>query len=141
MDEASNPAGAISTAADNQVMYGHLDASGLPSINPAEDARFSEVNGGLPIDRDLIIAAPIWHDWGKVLVFQWNADGTEYQELKFGGNGKTDNAGAKGDSRTPAHHIIGLAESIKRGLSPALVITQASAHKAPTVGEEYQVVN
>ncbi len=28
-----------------------------------------------------------------------------------------------------------------RGLSPFLVITQASAHAAPTLGNEYKVVN
>lgn len=38
-------------------------------------------------------------------------------------------------------NIIGVAESMKRGLSPAFVITQASAHSAPTSGNEYKVVN
>jgi hypothetical protein len=51
--------------------------------------------------------------------------------LNFGGNGKTDNYGATGDSTTGGHHIIGLAEAMKRGLSPDFVITQASAHSAP----------
>src|SRR5579871_1999197 len=30
------------------------------------------------ISQDLILAAPIWHDWAKMLVFQWNTDGTEF---------------------------------------------------------------
>jgi hypothetical protein len=72
---------------------------------------------------------------------QWNVDGTEFKELGLGNNGATDNYGATGDSRTPGHHILGLAESIKRGLSPDLVITQASAHANPTLGNEYKVVN
>jgi hypothetical protein len=93
------------------------------------------------IDEDIILAAPIWHDWGKAIVFQWNADGTEFAELSFGGNGKTDNFGQPGDSRTPGHHMLGLAEAMVRGLPPALVITQASAHANPTLGNEFQVVN
>src|SRR5215469_6708744 len=48
---------------------------------------------------------------------------------------------AKADARAPGHHILGLAESMKRGLGPELVITQASAHAAPTLGNEYKVVN
>ena len=93
------------------------------------------------INQDLIFAAPIWHDWAKMMVFQWNADGTEFTELNFGGNGSTDNAGAPGDSRTGGHHILSVAESMARGLSPAMVITQASAHSAPTLGNEFKVVN
>ncbi len=93
------------------------------------------------IDEDIIVAAPLLHDWGKPIVFQWNADGTEFAELNFGGNGATDNYGAAGDSRTGAHHIIGVAESMARGLPPKFVITQASAHSSPTSGNEYKVVN
>ena len=74
-------------------------------------------------------------------MFQWNSDGTEFAELNFGGNGATDNYGAAGDSRTGAHHIIGVAESMARGLAPKFVITQASAHSNPTSGNEYKVVN
>src|SRR5262249_50890803 len=36
---------------------------------------------------------------------------------------------------------IGIAEAMSRGLSPAFVITQASAHSAPTSGNEFKVVN
>jgi len=141
MHEAFNDISDLSLTADYRMAYGHPGTDGLPTIDLSGDAGFGQAPGDLGIDEDLIIAAPIWHDWGKVLVFQWNADGTEFQELNFGGNGTTDDYGAKGDSRTPAHHIIGLAETMKRGLSPALVITQASAHAAPTLGNEYKVVN
>jgi hypothetical protein len=75
------------------------------------------------------------------MVFQWNRDGSEFTELNFGGAGSTDNDGATGDSRTGGHHILGLAETMARGLSPMLVITQASAHAAPTLGNEFKVVN
>jgi hypothetical protein len=74
-------------------------------------------------------------------VFQWNADGTEFAELNFGGNGLTDAAGAAGNSKTGAHHILGLAEAMKRNLSAEFIITQASAHSNPTSGNEYKVVN
>jgi hypothetical protein len=93
------------------------------------------------IDQDVVLAAPIWHDWGKMMVFQWNADGTEFTELNFGGTGTNDAFGAPGDSRTGGHHIISIAETMARGLSPLVVITQASAHSAPTLGNEFKVVN
>jgi hypothetical protein len=141
MHEAFNDISSLSLAADYRMAYGHLGADGLPTIDLSSDAAFDRYGDDLRMDQDLIIAAPIWHDWGKVMVFQWNADGTEFQELNFGGNGASDNYGAKGDSRTPAHHILGLEESMKRGLGPDLVITQASAHAAPTLGNEYKVVN
>jgi hypothetical protein len=141
MHEAFNDISSLSLAADYRMAYGHRETAGLPTIDVSSDAAFTRDGDDLAIDQDLIIAAPIWHDWGKVLVFQWNADGTEFRELNFGGNGASDNYGAKGDSRTPAHHILALAESMKRGLGPELVITQASAHAAPTLGNEYKVVN
>jgi hypothetical protein len=87
------------------------------------------------------VAAPIWHDWAKAIVFQWNADGSEFKEFSFGGNGKTDAFGAAGDSRTGGHHIMSVAEAMARGLAPDMVIAQASAHSTPTGGNEYKVVN
>jgi hypothetical protein len=95
----------------------------------------------ISIDQDIIIAAPIWHDWAKPMVFQWNADGSEFEELNFGGNGTTDLFGSPGSSKTGGHHIIGVAEAMKRGLPPAFVIAQACAHSSPTLGNEYKVVN
>ena len=87
--------------------------------------------GAVSIDHDILIAAPIWHDWAKTLVFQWNQDGTEFQELEFGGD----------RSKTGGHHLLGLAETMKRGFSPAAVITQACAHSSPSQGNEFKVVN
>lgn len=127
--EANNEIAAVNLAREYQTMYGKSQNAG-------------KVNGaGVLIDSDVVIAAPIWHDWAKTLVFQWNHDGTEFQELNFGGNGAADNNGNAGNSRTGAHHILGLAESMKRGLDPVLVIAQASAHAAPTLGNEFKVVN
>jgi len=135
--ESFNNLSSLGFATNYRLIYGQSRSDGLPIINPFHNNRNSDIY----ISDDLLSAAPIWHDWGKPIVFQWNADGTEFQELNFGGNGQTDNYGASGDSRTGGHHIIGLAESMKRGLPPELVITQASAHSAPTLGNEYKVVN
>src|SRR6202008_1253940 len=126
--EANNETSDNYLANQYRAMYGQakggfvqLDRRGLDK-KPAEKSHVF-------IDQDIIVGAPIWHDWGKSIVFQWNADGSEFPELNFGGNGVTDNfGGTSGNSKTGAHHIISVAESMTRGLSPAFVITQASAH-------------
>ena len=134
--ESFNDQSSINFADTYRGEYGQLGLGRLP---------VAEGLSGRPenhfINQDLILAAPIWHDWAKMMVFQWNDDGTEFAELNFGGNGTTDNSGAAGDSRTGGHHILSVAESMSRGLSPAFVITQASAHSAPTLGNEFKVVN
>ena len=135
--ESFNDLSDLSFAANYRRVYGHTGPSGLPEI-PLVD---TEDHSDLDLNEDIIIGAPLLHDWGKPIVFQWNADGTEFAELNFGGNGATDNNGAAGDSRTGAHHIIGVAEAMARGLSPKFVLTQASAHSSPTSGNEYKVVN
>jgi hypothetical protein len=115
-------------------------ASGYAGVyGGAEDGDDASLLAG--VSRDVLVAAPLWHDWAKTMVFQWNEDGTEFKELNFGGAGSTDAWGGAGDSRTGGHHIIGVAEAMKRGLAPDFVITQASAHSAPTNGNEYKVVN
>ena len=134
--ESFNDQSSINFADTYRGEYGQLGIGRLPV---AEGLSGRPENGF--INQDLILAAPIWHDWAKMMVFQWNADGTEFTELNFGGNGTTDNSGATGDSRTGGHHILSVAESMARGLSPAFVITQASAHSAPTLGNEFKVVN
>jgi len=74
------------------------------------------------LDYDLVVAGPLWHDWAKPMVFQWNADGSEFAQMSIAGTG--------------SHHILGLAEAIARGLPADHVATQASAHNAPTGGNE-----
>ena len=110
----------------------HEANNDLSDLNLAAQYR-SLYGANLPIDDDVIRAAPIWHDWAKTLVFQWNADGSEFAEFNFGGNGTTDAWGATGDARTAGHHLLGIAEAMARGLSPLMVVTQASAHSAPTL--------
>lgn len=136
--EAFNYISDLNFANSYRHVYGNSQSDELPIINFSNSLKPSTNS---QINEDVIITAPIWHDWAKSIVFQWNSDGTEFQELNFGGNGQTDNYGNSGDSRTGGHHIISLAESMKRGLSPDVVITQASAHSAPTLGNEYKVVN
>src|SRR5664279_1034118 len=139
--ESFNDLSDTSFAANYRRVYGHTGPSGLPVIAAADSDRDSDDSVDVDIDEDVILAAPLLHDWAKPLVFQWNADGSEFAEFNFGGNGTTDNYGSAGDSRTGAHHIIGIVESMARGLSPRFVITQASAHSNPTSGNEYKVVN
>ena len=133
--ESFNDQSSINFADTYRGEYGSLGQQHLPVAKGAQQ------NGDVRIDQDVILAAPIWHDWAKMMVFQWNADGTEFTELNFGGFGTNDNFGAAGDSRTGGHHIISIAETMARGLPPLLVITQASAHSAPSLGNEFKVVN
>lgn len=145
--EVFNDTSALGLAHSYQVTYGHTRRDGLPVVLRERERQGDEDNdkqsrkSGFVIDGDLVLVAPMWHDWAKTMVFQWNTDGTEFSEFNFGGNGKTDANGQAGDSRTGAHHILGLAEAMKRGLSPEFVITVASAHSVPTLGNEYKVVN
>jgi hypothetical protein len=139
--ESFNDLSDQSLAANYRRVYGHTGRSGLPEIQVGDSDSDRDDKSDIDIDEDIIVGAPLLHDWAKPIVFQWNADGTEFAELNFGGNGATDNYGAAGDSRTGAHHILGIAESMARGLAPKFVITQASAHSNPTSGNEYKVVN
>jgi len=139
--ESFNDLSDMAFAANYRRVYGHTGPDGLPALAAADGDRDNDDSVDIDIDQDVIVAAPLLHDWAKPLVFQWNADGTEFAEFNFGGNGTTDNYGSAGDSRTGAHHIISIAESMARGLSPKFVITQASAHSNPTSGNEYKVVN
>lgn len=136
--EIFNDFSGLDLASNYRRVYGHTGRSGLPSVSTKAVPQSAS---DLYISSDLMLGAPLWHDWTKTIVFQWNADGTEFAELNFGGNGQTDNYGQVGDSRTGGHHLLALAETMKRGLAPAFVITQASAHAAPTLGNEYKVVN
>lgn len=133
--ESFNDQSSINFADTYRGEYGVVGRHNLPVVTGTSRV------GDVRINQDVVLAAPIWHDWGKMMVFQWNADGTEFTELNFGGSGTNDNFGAPGDSRTGGHHIISIAETMARGLSPLLVITQASAHSAPTLGNEFKVVN
>ena len=138
--EAFNNYSSIALALNYRLVYGSLGKDGLPrvALKPGTEKKISDA---FVIDNDIVLGAPMWHDWAKTLVFQWNADGTEFVELNFGGNGKTDNNGAAGNSKTGAHHILGVAEAMKRGMPADFIISVASAHSYPSYGNEYKVVN
>jgi hypothetical protein len=139
--ESNNDISDVELAHQYRLVYGH-SRQGFPTVDrDVFDTPVLSTRSDIFIDQDVIVGAPIWHDWAKSIVFQWNADGTEFQELNFGGNGVTDANGAAGNSKTGGHHIMSVAEAMSRGLSPAFVITQACAHSAPTSGNEYKVVN
>jgi hypothetical protein len=137
--ETANSQHSMSLSNDYRRVYG-TSTSGTPVV-ASQDVAIDDPTSDIFISEDLIVAAPLWHDWAKPIVFQWNADGSEFLELNFGGNGTTDFYGQTGDSRTGAHHIITIGEMMARSLSPELVITMASAHNTPTGGAEYKVVN
>ncbi len=139
--ESFNLSSAISFRENYRLNVGITGEDGLPRVALLPGSHDAAEHSDLTINQDWIIAAPLWHDWAKPIVFQWSADGSEFAEFNFGGNGATDAYGASGDGRTGGHHIIGIAESMARDLPAAFVIVQASAHSAPTLGHEYLVVN
>jgi hypothetical protein len=139
--ESFNLSSAISFRENYLLNVGIPGEDGLPRVAPLPGSHDAAEHSDLTISHDWIVAAPLWHDWAKPIVFQWNADGSEFAEFNFGGNGASDVYGASGDSRTGGHHIIGIAESMARDLPALFVIIQASAHSAPTLGHEYMVVN
>ena len=137
--ESNNDVADVHLAAEYRSVYGSSQG-GLTAIQ-RDPVNVAGTHSAIFLDQNIIVGAPLWHDWAKPIVFQWNADGSEFLELNFGGSGTNDNYGTAGDSRTGGHHMISIAESMKRGLSPAFVITQASAHSTPSSGNEYKVVN
>ncbi len=142
--ESNNETADLNLASEYKNVYGQTNQLGTAYVNVLGIAQPNPESRAETqfLDQDIIVGAPLWHDWAKPIVFQWNADGSEFQELSIGGNGALlDNYGLAGDARTGGHHILSIAESMKRGFSPAFVIAQASAHSAPTSGNEFKVVN
>ena len=83
--------------------------------------------GGRPtVSRDTVVAAALYHDIMKTVVFGWNDDGTVFDELTIAGTG--------------AHHVLSGAEAIARAHDPRFVTTLLSAHAAPSLGDEAKVV-
>lgn len=75
---------------------------------------------GLKLDRDVVLASQLLHDLHKPWVFQWQADGTCRKEEPLAATGE--------------HHVLSIAESLRRGLSPELCVAQACAHDHPRRG-------
>lgn len=69
------------------------------------------------LNADTAVAAELLHDLHKPWVFQWNQDNSSRKEEPCAGTGE--------------HHVLSLAESMKRGLPAELVVAQACAHDHP----------
>lgn len=103
----------------------YFNASMADQLGKTYDSHYF---GGRPtIDRDTVIAAALYHDIMKTAVFQWHDDGTLFDEAAIAGTG--------------AHHILSGAQAIAHGRSPRFVMTLLSAHAAPSLGDEKQVVD
>src|SRR5215813_9133641 len=70
--EANNDQSDVNFADLYRGSYGSTGAGGLP-VNKGEKKQ-----ANVFINQDIILAAPMWHDWAKTMVFQWNVDGTEF---------------------------------------------------------------
>ncbi|HWQ61394.1 MAG TPA: metal-dependent phosphohydrolase, partial [Negativicutes bacterium] len=82
---------------------------------------------GFKLNRDTVLAAQLLHDLAKPWVFQWREDAASLPEYTVAGTG--------------AHHILGIAESVYRGLPAEVVVAQASAHdNAGTPADEARLV-
>jgi len=72
---------------------------------------------GIELDRDVVLASQLLHDLHKPWVFQWETSGASRTEQTLAGTGE--------------HHVLGVAESIARGLPARVVVAQACAHNHP----------
>jgi len=105
-------------------MHESFNAAMAVTFGSTYDAHYF---GGRPtVSRDTVIAAALYHDIMKSVVFGWNDDGTVFDELTIAGTG--------------AHHVLSAAEAIVRANDPRFVTTLLSAHAAPSLGDEAKVV-
>lgn len=82
---------------------------------------------GLKLDFDHAVGSEILHDLHKPWVFQWEADNACRKEEALAGTGE--------------HHVLSIAESIKRKLPAEFVVAQACAHEHPgSASGEAQIV-
>lgn len=101
-----------------------------PTIASADQsavlAAYNNIDG-LKLDFDHAVGGEILHDLHKPWVFQWEADNACRKEEALAGTGE--------------HHVLSIAESIKRGLPAEFVVAQACAHEHPgSASGEAQVV-
>ena len=95
----------------------------------AAEALYAEYQNvdGLKVSFDDAVGGEILHDLHKPWVFQWQTDGSCRRERKLAGTGE--------------HHVLSIAESMKRGLPASFVVAQACAHDHPgTPASEKSVV-
>lgn len=101
-----------------------FNASMATSFASTYDAHY--FNGRPTVSRDTVVAAALYHDIMKPVVFGWRDDGSLLDELTIAGTG--------------GHHILSGAEAIARGMDARFVTTLLSAHAAPSLGDETKVV-
>lgn len=69
------------------------------------------------LDYDAAVGGELLHDLHKPWVFAWQPDGSSRVEKPL--------------AKTGEHHVLSLAESMKRGLPARVVVAQAAAHDHP----------
>ena len=72
---------------------------------------------GLTLDRNAAVGGELLHDLHKPWVFAWQKDHTSRKEEPL--------------AKTGEHHVLSIAESMKRGVAPAVCVAQACAHEVP----------
>ncbi len=77
---------------------------------------------GYMLDRDVVLTSQLLHDLHKPWVFQWRENGECRTEQTLAGTGE--------------HHVLGVAESVKRGLPAEVCVAQACAHSHPRTPED-----
>jgi hypothetical protein len=106
------------------VMHELFNARAAIALAEAYDHEY--FGGAQTISRDVTIAAALYHDVMKTVVFQWSDDGKLSVEPNIAGTG--------------AHHILSAAEAIARGHDARFVTVVLSAHAAPSLGDEIKVI-
>lgn len=81
---------------------------------------------GYQLNRDIAVAAQLFHDLHKPYVFQWNADGSTRTEKQLAGTGE--------------HHVLSCAELIYRKIPAQYIVATVCAHAAPTSNKEKQEI-
>ena len=72
---------------------------------------------GYKMNRDIIIASQILHDYHKPWIFQWNDDASSFREYVIVDQG--------------GHHVLSIAESLHLGVPAELAVAIACAHNHP----------
>lgn len=72
---------------------------------------------GLTLDANAAVGGELLHDLHKPWVFQWQADNSSRKEEIL--------------ARTGEHHVLSIAESMKRGVPVNVCVAQACAHDHP----------
>ena len=106
-------------------LHESFNASIAEGIAGQYDAHY--FGGRRTVSRDAVIAAALYHDVMKTVVFGWNDDGTVFDELQIAGTG--------------GHHVLSAAEAIARAHDARFVTILLSAHAAPSLGDEAKVAS